>query len=86
MRAPMFDLACRLTYRAAKAAIVILVLAVIAHSHHAAEDRTKLAELLASAEKAPIAEPMQLRAGPDRSRLSTLLAAADQEVAGMSRP
>ena len=73
----MLSVVFRCTYRTVKAAIVVLVLAVIAYSHHAAEDRTRLAELLSSAEKAPIAEPMQLRAGPDRTRLSELLAAAD---------
>ncbi len=73
----MFGAVFRYTYRAVKAAVFILVLAVIAYSYHAAEDRTRLAELLSSAEKAPIAEPMQLRAGPDRTRLSELLAAAN---------
>ncbi len=75
----MFVSLFRLTFQAAKAAATILVLAVIAYSHHAAEDRTRFAELVALAEIEPIREPMSLRPGPDRTRLSELLTAADQE-------
>ncbi len=78
----MFYLACRYTYEAAKAAVVILVLAVIAYSYHAGVDRTRFAELVALAEVEPIREPMALRPGEDRTRLSELLAAADQEPTG----
>ncbi len=76
----MFELACRYTYHATKAAIVILVMAVVAYSHHAEVDRTRFAELVALAEVAPIREPMALRPGADRTRLSELLAAADQDT------
>ncbi len=75
----MFVLLFGLTLRAAKAAAAIVVLAMVAYSHHAAEDRTRFAELVTLAEIEPIREPMSLRPGADRMRLSELLTAADQE-------
>lgn len=75
----MFVLACHYTYQVAQAGAVILVLAVLATHHHARVDRVRYAELFALAEKEPIREPMALRPGTDRTRLSQLLAEADQE-------
>ncbi|HSH31788.1 MAG TPA: hypothetical protein VK963_03950 [Candidatus Saccharimonadales bacterium] len=75
----MFYLACRYTYEATKAAVVILVLAVIAYSYHTEVDRTRFAELVALAEVEPIREPMALRPGADRTRLTELLSAAELE-------
>ena len=75
----MFYLAGRYAYEAARAAGVILVLAVVAYGYHAGVAGTRVAELVALAEVEPIREPMALRPGEDRTRLSELLAAADQE-------
>src|SRR3712207_1441794 len=62
-----------------KAAAAIVVLAMVAYSHHAAEDRTRFAELVTLDEVEPIREPMSLRPGANRMCLSELLTAADQE-------
>ncbi len=74
----MFVLLFGLTLRAAKAAAAIVVLAMVAYSHHAAENE-RFAELMTLDEVEPIREPMSLRPGADRMRLSELLTAADQE-------